>query len=147
MVPLSGSSQGKKPISTFDYAAPSRPHPVSPRAARAAWSARRCRVSELTRTTTARAEGWGHAPADRLGVIAMTVAICCCVLLGTVGWFAVGFGTMTDCTNSYSCSTQSCQPCAVAGRWINVGGIAQWLLAGLGVGSWSVVFATHVSPG
>ena len=69
-----------------------------------------------------------------LGVIAMTVAICCCVLLGTVGWFAVGFGTMTDCTNYYSCSTQSCQPCAGAGRWINVGGIAQLLLAGLGVG-------------
>jgi hypothetical protein len=68
-----------------------------------------------------------------VGVIALTVAICCCVLLGTVGWFAVGFGTMTDCTNNYSCSTQSCQPCAGAGRWINAGGIAQWLLAGLGV--------------
>jgi len=69
-----------------------------------------------------------------LAVIAMTAAICCCVLLGTVGWFAVGFGTMTDCTDSYSCSTQGCPPCAAAGRWINLGGIAQWLLAGLGVG-------------
>src|SRR4051794_40064930 len=68
-----------------------------------------------------------------LSVTAMTLAICCCVLLGTAGWFAEGFGTLTDCTNNYSCSTQSCQPCAAAGRWINLGGIAQWLLAAVGV--------------
>src|SRR4051794_6080888 len=69
-----------------------------------------------------------------LGVIAMIVAICCCMLLGTVGWFVMGFGVMTDCTDDYSCSTQSCSPCAGAGRWLEAGAIAQWLLAALGVG-------------
>jgi hypothetical protein len=41
---------------------------------------------------------------------------------------------MTDCTDNYSCSTQGCSPCAGAGRWLEIGGIAQWLLAALGVG-------------
>jgi hypothetical protein len=77
---------------------------------------------------------WAMRLLTVLGVVAMTVAIGCCVLLGTVGWFVVGFGTMTDCTNAYSCSTQSCAPCAVTGLWINAGGLAQWLLAAVGVG-------------
>jgi hypothetical protein len=69
-----------------------------------------------------------------LGAFAMILAICCCVLLGTVGWFVVGFGVMTDCTDNYSCSTQGCSPCAGAGRWLEIGAITQWLLAALGVG-------------
>jgi hypothetical protein len=41
---------------------------------------------------------------------------------------------MTDCTNSYSCSTTSCSPCATTGLWINAGGLAQLLLAAAGIG-------------
>jgi hypothetical protein len=40
---------------------------------------------------------------------------------------------MTDCTTSYDCTETGCPPCAAAEHWIDVGGIAQWLLAGLGV--------------
>ncbi len=63
----------------------------------------------------------------------LTVAIGICLLFGTIGWFAVGFGVMTDCTNNYSCSTTGCPPCATTGLWINVGGLAQQLLAAAGV--------------
>ena len=63
----------------------------------------------------------------------VAVATAVCVLFGTIGWFAVGFGVMTDCTNNYSCSTTGCAPCATTGRWINVGGLAQQLLAAAGV--------------
>jgi hypothetical protein len=63
----------------------------------------------------------------------LTVAIGICFLFGTVGWFTVGFGVMTDCTNNYSCSSTGCSPCATTGRWINGGGLAQLLLAGGGV--------------
>jgi hypothetical protein len=64
----------------------------------------------------------------------VAVAIGICFLLGTVGWFSVGFGVMTDCTDNYSCSSTGCSPCATTARWINVGGLAQLLLAGAGVG-------------
>ena len=63
----------------------------------------------------------------------VTVAIGMCLLLGTVGWFTVGFGVLTDCTNNYSCSSTGCSPCATTERWINAGGVAQLLLAGAGV--------------
>lgn len=55
------------------------------------------------------------------------------LLLGTLGWFAVGFGIMTDCTNNYHCTETSCGPCVTTERWINAGGITQWVLAGIGV--------------
>jgi hypothetical protein len=70
-----------------------------------------------------------------VGAIALVVvAIVTCLLFGTIGWFAVGFGVMTDCTNAYSCSVTSCSPCAKPGLWINSGGLAQLLLASAGVG-------------
>jgi hypothetical protein len=68
---------------------------------------------------------------DGTGLV--SVAIGTSLLLGTFGWFAVGFGTMTDCTSKYGCTETNCPPCATAERWINAGGIAQWALAGTGV--------------
>ena len=67
------------------------------------------------------------------GTVFVSVAIGTSLLLGTFGWFAVGFGTMTDCTNKYGCTETNCPPCATTARWINAGGIAQWVLAGMGV--------------
>lgn len=67
------------------------------------------------------------------GVALVSLAIGTCVLLGTLGWFVVGFGTMTDCTTNYSCTETGCAPCASAARWINVGGLAQLGLAGAGI--------------
>ena len=64
------------------------------------------------------------------GIVLLTLAIGTALLLGTLGWLVVGFGTMTDCTNDYSCSSTGCPPCATAGRWINAGGIIQWVIAG-----------------
>jgi len=68
-----------------------------------------------------------------LGVVLVSFAIGVCVLLGTLGWFAVGFGTMTDCTDNYSCSATGCPPCRETALWINVGGVIQWVLAAAGV--------------
>jgi hypothetical protein len=64
----------------------------------------------------------------------VTVAIAICLLFGTIGWVAIGFGVLTDCTNNYDCSATHCAPCATTGLWINAGGLAQLLLAGAGVG-------------
>lgn len=65
------------------------------------------------------------------GAVLLSLAIAGCFLLGTLGWFMIGFGMMTDCTNNYSCTTSGCSPCGTAERWINAGGVAQWLLAGV----------------
>ena len=67
------------------------------------------------------------------GLVVVWIAIGTSLLLGTFGWFAVGFGMMTDCTNNYSCSQTGCTPCATTSRWITAGGIMQWVLAGTGV--------------
>lgn len=67
------------------------------------------------------------------GIVLVLVAIATCLLLGTFGWFAVGFTTMTDCTNNYSCSQTGCKPCVTTSRWITGGAAAQWLLAATGV--------------
>ena len=67
------------------------------------------------------------------GVVLVVLAIATSLVLGTLGWFAVGFGVMTDCTNEYSCSSTGCSPCATASRWITAGGVAQLGLAVAGV--------------
>jgi hypothetical protein len=70
-----------------------------------------------------------------LAAIALVMlAIGACLLFGTIGWFAVGFGVMTDCTDSYSSSPTGFSPCTTAGLWINAGALAQQLLAAAGVG-------------
>lgn len=77
------------------------------------------------------------SPGRTAGRVAATalvpLAVATSIVLGTAGWFAVGFATMTDCTNSYSCSPAGCPPCTATGRWINAGGLAQWALTGAGV--------------
>ncbi len=67
------------------------------------------------------------------GLIVVWIAIGTSLLLGTFGWFAVGFGMMTDCTDNYSCSQTGCAPCATTGRWITVDALTQWVLR---TGSW-----------
>lgn len=64
----------------------------------------------------------------------VTAAIGTCLLFGTLGWFVIGFGVLTECTDYYSCSATNCAPCATTGLWINVGGLGQLLLASAGVG-------------
>lgn len=68
-----------------------------------------------------------------IGVALVTIAIAISLLLGTLGWFAVGFGMMTDCTNNYSCTETGCAPCDATAGWINAGGLIQLGLAAAGV--------------
>lgn len=68
-----------------------------------------------------------------VGIVLICLAIGSSLVLGTIGWFMIGFGILTDCTNNYSCTETGCPPCETTGRWINVGAIAQWVLAGTGV--------------
>lgn len=53
--------------------------------------------------------------------------------VATVGSFAAGFGTMTGCTNEFSCTVSSCAPCRTAGTWLTTGWIAQGVLLLTGV--------------
>jgi hypothetical protein len=57
------------------------------------------------------------------------------VLLATIGSFGAGFGVMTGCTNTYSCTAAGCPPCDTAGDWLTAGWIGQGvlLLAGAGL--------------
>ena len=66
------------------------------------------------------------------GAVLLSLAIAGCLLLGTVGWFAIGFGMLTACTNDYSCTSNGCPPCAGVEHWLTAGAVAQWALAGLG---------------
>ncbi|MGY1803093.1 hypothetical protein ACI78T_07415 [Blastococcus sp. SYSU D00922] len=50
------------------------------------------------------------------------------LLLATFGSFAAGFGTMTACTNTYSCTSTGCAPCATAEAWLTGGWIGQGVL-------------------
>ena len=68
-----------------------------------------------------------------VGVVLVVLGIVMSMLLGTLGWFAVGFGIMTDCTNNYSCTETGCAPCDTTATWINAGGIIQLGLAVAGV--------------
>jgi purine-cytosine permease-like protein len=61
------------------------------------------------------------------------VAVGLCLVLGTLGWFAVGFAVMTDCTNAYLCDETGCPPCDTTASWINVGGVSQLVLAAVGI--------------
>jgi hypothetical protein len=51
------------------------------------------------------------------------------LLLGTLGWFAAGFGITTSCTDDFNCIDTSCAPCAAERAWVNAGGTGQWVLA------------------
>ncbi len=68
-----------------------------------------------------------------VGIVLVALGIVMSILLGTLGWFGIGFGIMTDCTNNYSCTETGCAPCDTTGAWINAGGIIQLGLAVAGV--------------
>ena len=58
------------------------------------------------------------------GTVALTEALA----LATVGWWAVGFGVGSTCTDDFSCVSSSCAPCASFNAWWIAGGIGQWIL-------------------
>jgi hypothetical protein len=49
-------------------------------------------------------------------------------LLATVGSFAAGFGVMTDCTDTFSCTETTCSPCATTSTWLAWGWAVQGAL-------------------
>jgi hypothetical protein len=57
------------------------------------------------------------------------LALAVTVPLGSLGWFILGIGVGTGCTNHYSCGSVFCPPCRVAETSVDAGGGAQWLLA------------------
>ena len=63
---------------------------------------------------------------SRVFVLALVPGPLVTGFLATVGSFALGFGVMTGCTNSYSCSTSGCGPCSAASALL-LGG---WVLQG-----------------
>jgi hypothetical protein len=50
------------------------------------------------------------------------------VLLGTIGWWGVGFGVGSTCTDDFSCGSTSCAPCASFNAWWIAGGVGEWVL-------------------
>lgn len=55
------------------------------------------------------------------------------LLVATIGSFGAGFGVMTSCTNTYSCTVTNCSPCATTYAWLNAGWIGQGALLLVGV--------------
>ena len=50
------------------------------------------------------------------------------LFLSTLGSFGASFGVMTNCTNTYGCTTTSCGPCGATSTWLNVGWAVQGVL-------------------
>lgn len=69
-------------------------------------------------------EGWApwtvRVPAGLAGGLA--------ALLGSLGFFVVGFGVGSNCTDQFDCGRDTCAPCASSFSWINAGAIGQWAL-------------------
>jgi hypothetical protein len=69
-------------------------------------------------------EGWEpwtvKVPAGLAGGLA--------ALLGSLGFFVVGFGVGSNCTDQFDCGRDTCAPCAASLSWINAGAIGQWAL-------------------
>jgi len=71
---------------------------------------------------------------SRLGRRLLSVWILCVLtvvtvgLLATIGSFANAFGILTDCTDSYDCSTSGCGPCSEANTWLTGAWIVQGVL-------------------
>ncbi|RBY92351.1 hypothetical protein DQ244_08790 [Blastococcus sp. TBT05-19] len=63
----------------------------------------------------------------------LRISLAVVLLLATFGSFGAGFGIMTDCTNTFSCTVTSCSPCATADGWLTGGWIAQGVLLLAGV--------------
>ena len=56
------------------------------------------------------------------------VSLAVVLFLATIGSSGVGFGVMTNCTNSYSCTSTGCEPCATTSAWLTAGWIGQGVL-------------------
>lgn len=56
------------------------------------------------------------------------LAVAVTMLLGTLGWLALGLGIGSNCTNIHSCGSGFCAPCRAQASWVIAGGGAQWLL-------------------
>ena len=72
----------------------------------------------------------GHSPPVRPWTVwtPLGVALAVVLFLATVGSLGVGFGVMTDCTDTYSCTSNGCQPCATTSAWLTAGWIGQGVL-------------------
>src|SRR3712207_1893057 len=70
------------------------------------------------------------------------VSLAVVLFLATVGSVGVGFGVMTNCTNTYSCTSTGCAPCATTSAWLTAGWIGQGVLL-LGAGVLVVLAARH----
>ena len=74
------------------------------------------------------------APRDRAAVRPWTLwtpvglALAVVLFLATVGSLGVGFGVMTDCTGTPSCTTAGCAPCATTSGWLTAGWVGQGVL-------------------
>lgn len=73
-----------------------------------------------------------HRPRNVWAPLRASLAVV--LLLATIGSFAVGFGLMTSCTNTYSCTSSGCPPCATTSAWLTAGWIGQGVLLLVGVG-------------
>jgi hypothetical protein len=56
------------------------------------------------------------------------VALGVVLFLATIGSLGVGFGVMTDCTDTHSCTSTTCTPCGATSAWLTAGWIGQGLL-------------------
>ncbi|MGY1762062.1 hypothetical protein ACI79G_11565 [Geodermatophilus sp. SYSU D00779] len=72
----------------------------------------------------------GHSPPVRPWTVwaPLGVALAVVLFLATVGSLGVGFGVMTNCTNTYSCTSTGCEPCATTSAWLTAGWIGQGVL-------------------
>jgi hypothetical protein len=74
------------------------------------------------------------APRDRAAVRPWTLwtpvglALAVVLFLATVGSLGVGFGVMTNCTNTHSCTSSGCAPCETTSAWLTAGWIGQGVL-------------------
>jgi hypothetical protein len=61
------------------------------------------------------------------------VSVAVVLFLATIGSFGVGFGVMTNCTNTYSCTAAGCAPCETTSAWLTTGWIGQGVLLFAGI--------------
>jgi hypothetical protein len=89
----------------------------------------------------------GHSPPVRPWTVwtPLGVALAVVLFLATVGSLGVGFGVMTSCTNTYSCTSTGCEPCATTSAWLTAGWIGQGVLLLVAV-ALVVLAARHRRP-
>ncbi|WP_448610928.1 hypothetical protein [Geodermatophilus sp. URMC 60] len=61
------------------------------------------------------------------------VALAVVLFLATIGSLGVGFGVLTNCTNTYGCTATGCTPCETTSAWLDAGWIGQVVLLLAGV--------------